>query len=177
MNCELFSRVRSDFSLFWHLIFFLLRNLHKPGPAWPPPSETLETNNLSWTFRNVSSFFSFFFVFFFFPFFNGTMSSLPGTVPRMMRPAPGQNYPRTGFPLEGRSGQPAILELWDEAENLRKLKHLSTIQGLEHRPTTACCSWIYFPRKELTLKTLIFPHIRKNLCSPNIHVRVKIIFT
>uniref|UniRef100_A0A673LP94 Paired box protein Pax-7-like n=2 Tax=Sinocyclocheilus rhinocerous TaxID=307959 RepID=A0A673LP94_9TELE len=29
------------------------------------------------------------------------MSSFPGTVPRMMRPAPGQNYPRTGFPLEG----------------------------------------------------------------------------
>ncbi|MCJ8741617.1 hypothetical protein PDJAM_G00072750, partial [Pangasius djambal] len=29
-----------------------------------------------------------------------TMSSLPGSVPRMMRPAPGQNYPRTGFPLE-----------------------------------------------------------------------------
>ncbi|XP_038577538.1 paired box protein Pax-7-like isoform X2 [Micropterus salmoides] len=28
------------------------------------------------------------------------MSSLPGTVPRMMRPGPGQNYPRTGFPLE-----------------------------------------------------------------------------
>ncbi|XP_056897375.1 paired box protein Pax-7-like isoform X3 [Takifugu flavidus] len=28
------------------------------------------------------------------------MSSLPGTIPRMMRPAPGQNYPRTGFPLE-----------------------------------------------------------------------------
>uniref|UniRef100_A0A672PSW7 Paired box protein Pax-7-like n=1 Tax=Sinocyclocheilus grahami TaxID=75366 RepID=A0A672PSW7_SINGR len=28
------------------------------------------------------------------------MSSLPGAVPRMMRPAPGQNYPRTGFPLE-----------------------------------------------------------------------------
>ncbi|XP_067384415.1 paired box protein Pax-7-like isoform X1 [Channa argus] len=28
------------------------------------------------------------------------MSSLPGTVPRMMRPAPGQSYPRTGFPLE-----------------------------------------------------------------------------
>lgn len=33
-----------------------------------------------------------------------TMAALPGTVPRMMRPAPGQNYPRTGFPLEGRSG-------------------------------------------------------------------------
>ena len=29
------------------------------------------------------------------------MASLPGTMPRMMRPAPGQNYPRTGFPLEG----------------------------------------------------------------------------
>lgn len=29
------------------------------------------------------------------------MATLPGTVPRMMRPAPGQNYPRTGFPLEG----------------------------------------------------------------------------
>ncbi|XP_053338892.1 paired box protein Pax-7b isoform X4 [Clarias gariepinus] len=28
------------------------------------------------------------------------MSALPGSVPRMMRPAPGQNYPRTGFPLE-----------------------------------------------------------------------------
>uniref|UniRef100_A0A3B1JZF7 Paired box 7b n=1 Tax=Astyanax mexicanus TaxID=7994 RepID=A0A3B1JZF7_ASTMX len=28
------------------------------------------------------------------------MSTLTGTVPRMMRPAPGQNYPRTGFPLE-----------------------------------------------------------------------------
>nr|XP_030738957.1 paired box protein Pax-7-like [Globicephala melas] len=28
------------------------------------------------------------------------MAALPGTVPRMMRPAPGQNYPRTGFPLE-----------------------------------------------------------------------------
>ncbi|KAK6472257.1 paired box protein Pax-7 isoform X1 [Huso huso] len=28
------------------------------------------------------------------------MASLAGTVPRMMRPAPGQNYPRTGFPLE-----------------------------------------------------------------------------
>ncbi|KAJ8264899.1 hypothetical protein COCON_G00139980 [Conger conger] len=27
-------------------------------------------------------------------------SSPSGTVPRMMRPAPGQNYPRTGFPLE-----------------------------------------------------------------------------
>ncbi|XP_054547140.1 paired box protein Pax-7 [Talpa occidentalis] len=31
------------------------------------------------------------------------MAALPGTVPRMMRPAPGQNYPRTGFPLEGKS--------------------------------------------------------------------------
>ncbi|KAI5139682.1 Paired Box Protein Pax-7 [Manis pentadactyla] len=28
------------------------------------------------------------------------MAALPGSVPRMMRPAPGQNYPRTGFPLE-----------------------------------------------------------------------------
>ncbi|KAJ1065137.1 hypothetical protein K5549_005946 [Capra hircus] len=28
------------------------------------------------------------------------MAALPGTVPRMVRPAPGQNYPRTGFPLE-----------------------------------------------------------------------------
>ncbi|XP_071191516.1 paired box protein Pax-7-like isoform X1 [Salvelinus alpinus] len=29
------------------------------------------------------------------------MATLPGTVPRMMRTAPGQNYPRAGFPLEG----------------------------------------------------------------------------
>ncbi|XP_071191524.1 paired box protein Pax-7-like isoform X9 [Salvelinus alpinus] len=28
------------------------------------------------------------------------MATLPGTVPRMMRTAPGQNYPRAGFPLE-----------------------------------------------------------------------------
>ncbi|KAG5836065.1 hypothetical protein ANANG_G00250650 [Anguilla anguilla] len=28
------------------------------------------------------------------------MATLPGTVPRMMRPTPGQNYPRTGFALE-----------------------------------------------------------------------------
>lgn len=31
------------------------------------------------------------------------MAALPGAVPRMMRPGPGQNYPRTGFPLEGKS--------------------------------------------------------------------------
>ncbi|CAG14471.1 unnamed protein product, partial [Tetraodon nigroviridis] len=31
------------------------------------------------------------------------LSSLPGTVPRRGRPAPGQNNPRTGPPLEGRS--------------------------------------------------------------------------
>lgn len=30
------------------------------------------------------------------------MAALPGAVPRMMRPGPGQNYPRTGFPLEGK---------------------------------------------------------------------------
>lgn len=30
------------------------------------------------------------------------MATLPGTMPRMVRPAPGQNYPRTGFPLEGK---------------------------------------------------------------------------
>ncbi|XP_034295314.1 paired box protein Pax-3 isoform X4 [Pantherophis guttatus] len=28
------------------------------------------------------------------------MTTLGGAVPRMMRPAPGQNYPRSGFPLE-----------------------------------------------------------------------------
>uniref|UniRef100_A0A8C4DZ19 Paired box 7a n=1 Tax=Dicentrarchus labrax TaxID=13489 RepID=A0A8C4DZ19_DICLA len=31
------------------------------------------------------------------------MATLPGTVPRMVRPGPGQNYPRTGFPLEGKT--------------------------------------------------------------------------
>lgn len=31
------------------------------------------------------------------------MAGLPGAVPRMMRPAPGQSYPRTGFPLEGKA--------------------------------------------------------------------------
>lgn len=38
----------------------------------------------------------------FFFFGVATMATLPGTVPRMMRPTPGQNYPRTGFPLEGK---------------------------------------------------------------------------
>lgn len=36
------------------------------------------------------------------------MAALPGTVPRMMRPAPGQNYPRTGFPLEGKNAQAGL---------------------------------------------------------------------
>lgn len=31
------------------------------------------------------------------------MTTLAGAVPRMMRPAPGQNYPRSGFPLEGKT--------------------------------------------------------------------------
>uniref|UniRef100_A0A8C8S4C2 Paired box 7 n=1 Tax=Pelusios castaneus TaxID=367368 RepID=A0A8C8S4C2_9SAUR len=41
------------------------------------------------------------------------MATLPGTVPRMMRPAPGQNYPRTGFPLEVSTplGQGRIVEM------------------------------------------------------------------
>lgn len=32
------------------------------------------------------------------------MTTLAGAVPRMMRPGPGQNYPRSGFPLEGKKG-------------------------------------------------------------------------
>lgn len=32
------------------------------------------------------------------------MTTLAGAVPRMMRPGPGQNYPRSGFPLEGKGG-------------------------------------------------------------------------
>ena len=39
------------------------------------------------------------------------MAALPGTVPRMMRPAPGQNYPRTGFPLEGKSARACLASL------------------------------------------------------------------
>lgn len=38
------------------------------------------------------------------------MAALPGAVPRMMRPGPGQNYPRTGFPLEGKCAQEAFTE-------------------------------------------------------------------
>lgn len=34
------------------------------------------------------------------------MTTLAGAVPRMMRPGPGQNYPRSGFPLEGKRGLP-----------------------------------------------------------------------
>lgn len=36
------------------------------------------------------------------------MTTLAGAVPRMMRPGPGQNYPRSGFPLEGMSGPQPI---------------------------------------------------------------------
>lgn len=32
------------------------------------------------------------------------MTTLAGAVPRMMRPGAGQNYPRSGFPLEGKDG-------------------------------------------------------------------------
>ena len=32
------------------------------------------------------------------------MTTLAGAVPRMMRPGPGQNYQRSGFPLEGKKG-------------------------------------------------------------------------
>lgn len=42
------------------------------------------------------------------------MATLPGTVPRMMRPAPGQNYPRTGFPLEG-------MRMAEDAHNSRDI--------------------------------------------------------
>ncbi|TWW76752.1 Paired box protein [Takifugu flavidus] len=33
------------------------------------------------------------------------MTALAGSIPRMMRPALAQNYPRSGFPLEGRVNQ------------------------------------------------------------------------
>lgn len=36
------------------------------------------------------------------------MTTLAGAVPRMMRPGPGQNYPRSGFPLEGMLGPQPI---------------------------------------------------------------------
>ncbi|XP_038272202.1 paired box protein Pax-3 [Dermochelys coriacea] len=36
------------------------------------------------------------------------MTTLAGAVPRMMRPAPGQNYPRSGFPLEVNSNFPLL---------------------------------------------------------------------
>lgn len=49
--------------------------------------------------RSLAQWFSF--SFFFFCLGSYMMATLPGTVPRMVRPAPGQNYPRTGFPLEG----------------------------------------------------------------------------
>lgn len=33
----------------------------------------------------------------------GGMTALAGSIPRMMRPTLAQNYPRSGFPLEGRA--------------------------------------------------------------------------
>lgn len=36
------------------------------------------------------------------------MTTLAGAMPRMMRPGPGQNYPRSGFPLEGMLGPQLI---------------------------------------------------------------------
>lgn len=38
------------------------------------------------------------------------MTTLAGAVPRMMRPGAGQNYPRSGFPLEGKAA-PGLLPL------------------------------------------------------------------
>lgn len=53
------------------------------------------------------------------------MATLPGTVPRMVRPAPGQNYPRTGFPLEGRKNENMclmfLLVLWQNSSVLHSV--------------------------------------------------------
>lgn len=46
------------------------------------------------------------------------MAALPGSVPRMMRPAPGQNYPRTGFPLEGKGARARFASLRRELQVL-----------------------------------------------------------
>ncbi|XP_067302468.1 paired box protein Pax-7b isoform X3 [Pseudorasbora parva] len=54
------------------------------------------------------------------------MSSLPGTVPRMMRPAPGQNYPRTGFPLEGRMDEGSDVESEPDLPLKRKQRRSRT---------------------------------------------------
>lgn len=55
------------------------------------------------------------------------MAALPGAVPRMMRPGPGQNYPRTGFPLEGKRARRRPLQ--GPPEDLGD----GTLQGSEQR--------------------------------------------
>lgn len=37
----------------------------------------------------------------------GGMTALAGSIPRMMRPTLAQNYPRSGFPLEGKASRSA----------------------------------------------------------------------
>lgn len=55
------------------------------------------------------------------------MATLPGTVPRMVRPAPGQNYPRTGFPLEGKRDDSVLVFM-------RKLATLVAVTKLVKSP-------------------------------------------
>lgn len=56
------------------------------------------------------------------------MATLPGTMPRMVRPAPGQNYPRTGFPLEGKKNDNMCLNLCcDKTHQCSTLSARSTI--------------------------------------------------
>lgn len=92
----------------------------RASPVSPPGIGIWQQQSILFSaFWIHSGFFLFYFIFYFFgldflrvavssrPRFcvclcSYMMATLPGTVPRMVRPAPGQNYPRTGFPLEGK---------------------------------------------------------------------------
>lgn len=109
--------IQPPFSFVCLFVWFLLHagsdcHFLSSERVWPTNQLLNRTSNVS-IFFLLFSFFSCLFFLFFSVVFNATMSSLPGTVPRMMRPAPGQNYPRTGFPLEGRSLTVALNNLSD----------------------------------------------------------------
>lgn len=54
------------------------------------------------------------------------MTALAGSIPRMMRPTLAQNYPRSGFPLEGKIKQQKKKKSTVASIQLRSFVHFVT---------------------------------------------------
>lgn len=75
------------------------------------------------------------------------MTTLAGAVPRMMRPGPGQNYPRSGFPLEGKGGP----QRRPEPRAVAGLLHLPRVSTSFFRVPRDPIAWAPLPQ-EVTVR-------------------------